>query len=64
MKITMTFLTLFVLLSPITPAQEYTRWALPESAVARLGKGGIEGVLYSSGRGAACCSQFDRYLAL
>ena len=47
MKTMMTLLTLLALFSPITPAQEYTRWNLPEGAVARLGKGSIRGISYS-----------------
>ena len=47
MKITITFLMLLVLFLPYTPAQEYTRWNLPEGAVARLGKGSINGIQYS-----------------
>ena len=47
MKIIVTLLMLLVLLLPTTPAQEYTRWNLPEGAVARLGKGGVREILYS-----------------
>ena len=47
MKITATLFLLLVLLLPNTHAQEYTRWSLPESAVARLGKGSINEVQYS-----------------
>lgn len=46
-----TFLTLvlfsIVLLSN-TFAQDYTQWELPEGAIARLGKGGISEIQYSS----------------
>ena len=38
---------LLALSLPTSPAQEYTRWALPDGAVARFGKGIIRGVLYS-----------------
>ena len=47
MKITMTLLMLLVLLLPNTFAQEYTRWSLPEGAIARLGKGIIREIQYS-----------------
>ena len=47
MKITATLLMLLVLFSPNALAQEYTRWNLPEGAVARLGKGSIRGISYS-----------------
>ena len=47
MKITAILLMLWVLLLPNAPAQKYRRWALPEGAVARLGKGNVEEVLYS-----------------
>ena len=36
--------TLFL---PNTFAQGYTRWELPEGAIARLGKGGINKIQYS-----------------
>lgn len=40
------FLT-FELFLPNTPAQDYTKWHLPEGAKARLGKGHIIGVTFS-----------------
>ena len=47
MKITVTLLVLFVLLSSNTFAQDYTQWSLPEGAKARLGKGSINDIKYS-----------------
>ena len=47
MKITTTFLLLLALLLPNTFAHKPTKWSLPEGAVARLGKGSIEEILYS-----------------
>ncbi len=47
MKITMTLLMLLGLFLPNTSAQQYTRWNLPEGAVARLGKGSVQKILYS-----------------
>ena len=47
MKITTTLLTLLVLFSLITPAQESTQLNLPEGAVARLGKGSLNEIQYS-----------------
>ena len=47
MKITMTLLMLLVLLLPNALAEEYTQMNLPEGAVARIGKGGINAVRYS-----------------
>ncbi len=47
MKITATLLMLLVLFLPTTPAEDYTRWSLPEGAVARLGKGSPKEVQYS-----------------
>ena len=47
MKITMTFLIFLALLLPNAFAQEYTQWGLPEGAIARLGKGSAEEILYS-----------------
>ena len=32
---------------PISFAQDYTQWNLPEGAIARLGKGGINEIAYS-----------------
>ena len=42
---TLTFLPLFLC---STPAQDYTKWGLPERAKARLGKGAINDIAYSS----------------
>ena len=47
MKITATLLMLLALLLPNAFAQDYTQLNLPEGAVARLGKGSVEEVLYS-----------------
>ena len=47
MKITMTLLMLLVLLLPNALAEEYTQMNLPEGAVARIGKGSVEEILYS-----------------
>ena len=47
MKITVTILMFLALFLPATPAQDYTRWNLPEGAVARLGKGSVQEILYS-----------------
>ena len=47
MKITVALLTLLVLFSLTTPAQESTHLNLPEGAVARLGKGSINAIQYS-----------------
>ena len=47
MKITMTLLVFLVLSLPNAFAQDYTQWGLPEGAVARLGKGSAEEILYS-----------------
>ena len=51
MKTTYLFLIVlllaFTLIVPNTPAQDYTRWHLPEGAKARLGKGHIIGVTFS-----------------
>ena len=41
------FLT-FALLVPNAPAQDYTKWHLPEGATARLGKGSINEITYSA----------------
>jgi len=42
-------ITLFITLTftTNTPAQDYTKWGLPEGAIARLGKGMVEEVKYS-----------------
>ena len=50
MKITATLLTLLVLFLQNTHAQESMQWALPEGAVARLGKGVLKGIRYSPDR--------------
>ncbi len=47
MKTTMTLVTFLALLLPNAFAQDYTQMDLPEGAVARLGKGSVEQVLYS-----------------
>ena len=47
MKIVVTLLMLLALLLPSTFAQDYTQWGLPEGAIARLGKGSAEEILYS-----------------
>ena len=47
MKITATLLILLVLLLPNALAQEYTRWALPEGTIVRLGKGSVNEIRYS-----------------
>ena len=47
MKIMVTLLMLLVLFLPATFAQEDMQLNLPEGAVARLGKGSVEEVLYS-----------------
>ncbi len=47
MKITMTLLILLVLFLPTTPAQDYTQWNLPKGAIARLGKGNVQEILYA-----------------
>ena len=40
------FLT-FSLFLPNAPAQDYTKWGLPEGAIARIGKGSINEIAYS-----------------
>ena len=47
MKIAATLLTLLVLSSPTTPAQDSTHLNLPEGVVARLGKGKFPEIQYS-----------------
>ena len=50
MRLFSTFLTLVlfsIVLLPNTFAQNYAQWELPESAIARLGKGGIHKTQYS-----------------
>ncbi|MCE2397010.1 WD40 repeat domain-containing protein [Candidatus Poribacteria bacterium] len=47
MKVTATLFTLFVVFSPTTRAQESTQPNLPAGAIARLGKGSINGVQYA-----------------
>ena len=48
MKTTVTLLILFILSSLNTFAEDYTQFSLPEGAKARLGKGYIERIQYSS----------------
>ena len=64
MKIAVTLLMFLGLLFPDAFAQAHTKWGLPDGAVARLGRGCYQGGAVFSGRVAACCCQFDRYLAL
>ncbi len=47
MKIMATVLLLLVLFLPNVLPQEYAQWDLPEGAVACLGKGNVEEILYS-----------------
>ncbi len=47
MKMTMTLLMFLALLSPNASAEDYTQMNLPEGAIARIGKGGVEEILYS-----------------
>ena len=47
MKITMTVLMVLALFLPNTYPEDYTQMNLPEGAVARLGKGSVEEILYS-----------------
>ena len=49
-KLLSIFLTLILIPIPLLPntfAQDYTQWELPEGAIARLGKGGINKIQYS-----------------
>lgn len=48
MKIAVMLLILLTLFPPNLVAQDYTRWALPESVKVRLGKGGLTGNLQHS----------------
>ena len=51
MKITrfaiLTLMFMSVIFLPVSFAQDYTQWHLPEGAIARLGKGGINEIAYS-----------------
>ena len=47
MKITMALLTLLVLFSPTTPAQESSQWILLEGVIASLGFSTIHEIQYS-----------------
>ena len=43
----LTLLWVCVAFVQVSPAQDYTRWGLPEGALARLGKGYLDGIAYS-----------------
>ena len=47
LSIFLTLLLISILLLPNTSAQDYSQWELPEGAIARLGKGGINKIQYS-----------------
>ena len=64
MKITMTSLLLLNLLLASASAQEDMRWALPEGAVARFGKGSLKQIQYSPDGARFAVVSAHRYWAL
>ncbi len=47
LRIKVVLLVVSILFVQDSLAQDYTRWSLPEGAIARLGKGGINDIAYS-----------------